>query len=511
MTNSKLLSPDVISVALKRRNYALLHNVTLYTSPYVVASNRGYSNSSANPSSEGLEGRRLTAPPEPFVYFGAERLCAKPGGGGLQNNGVPLFLQDAQLQDAATGLFEQSREAMSEREVPGNDPNCIINPTEGYVEFLRMEVEQQATRVFADVAVTLDVFRDAMELNSQLHSPETDLFYYHSDHLGSASWITDGQGAPMQHLQYCPYGEPFVDEHVNSSSFQAARYTFSGKERDEETGYSNFGARYLDATLLTSWFSVDPMADKYPSLSPYNYCAWNPIKLIDPDGRDWYKYEGNGGENVLWRDGSAKTIEYNGLIYTNIGSDFSYTDGNATYYYKGQYLKSMSVSVLDKAHFQSQFSDKFEKPSTACKAACEVMLGNVGIKSAWRDDATQQVGQEIGTENNHSIIPTKNLENGNNILLQEVELNGNPVIVGVDYAHGKNYNEGTTDHWIVISGYTYDLETGTTSYNYFNPGSRSQKDGTNLNQILRRGSNGFLTHTRNSGKVYTVTNIRPNR
>ena len=34
------------------------------------------------------------------------------------------------------------------------------------------------------------------------------------------------------------------------------------------------------------WISVDPMADKYPSISPYAYCAWNPVKLVDPDGRE---------------------------------------------------------------------------------------------------------------------------------------------------------------------------------------------------------------------------------
>mgnify|MGYP003291129045 CR=1 FL=1 len=65
--------------------------------------------------------------------------------------------------------------------------------------------------------------------------------------------------------------------------------TFTGKERDDETGYSYFGARYYDAGFLTGWISVDPMSDKYPSLSPYNYCALNPVKLADPDGRDWYK------------------------------------------------------------------------------------------------------------------------------------------------------------------------------------------------------------------------------
>lgn len=61
-------------------------------------------------------------------------------------------------------------------------------------------------------------------------------------------------------------------------------YTFTGKERDEETGYGYFGARYMDHELMTMWLSVDPLSDKYPSLSPYNYCAWNPIRLVDLDG-----------------------------------------------------------------------------------------------------------------------------------------------------------------------------------------------------------------------------------
>ena len=61
-------------------------------------------------------------------------------------------------------------------------------------------------------------------------------------------------------------------------------FTFTGKERDEETGYSYFNARYLDHEILTSFLSVDRYADKYPSISPYAYCAWNPIRLIDPTG-----------------------------------------------------------------------------------------------------------------------------------------------------------------------------------------------------------------------------------
>ena len=78
----------------------------------------------------------------------------------------------------------------------------------------------------------------------------------------------------------------------------------TGKELDAETGYGYFGARYYDATLLTSWTAVDPMSDKYPSLSPYNYCAGNPVKLIDPDGNDWYK-AGDGSINYTTNNNSS--------------------------------------------------------------------------------------------------------------------------------------------------------------------------------------------------------------
>ena len=62
-------------------------------------------------------------------------------------------------------------------------------------------------------------------------------------------------------------------------------YTFSAKERDSETGYSYFGSRYYSSDLSV-WLSVDPMSDKYASLSPYVYCADNPVKLVDPNGEE---------------------------------------------------------------------------------------------------------------------------------------------------------------------------------------------------------------------------------
>ncbi len=95
---------------------------------------------------------------------------------------------------------------------------------------------------------------------------------------------TEGtKGEAVQHIQYLPYGEPYVNQRISGYN---ERFTFTGKERDEETGYGYFGARYMDHELMTMWLSVDPMADKYPSISPYAYCNWNPVKLVDPDGRE---------------------------------------------------------------------------------------------------------------------------------------------------------------------------------------------------------------------------------
>ena len=69
-------------------------------------------------------------------------------------------------------------------------------------------------------------------------------------------------------------------------------FTFSAKEKDVETGLSYFGSRYYSSNL-SIWLSVDPMAHKYPSLSPYVYCANNPVKLVDPNGEEWVDADGN--------------------------------------------------------------------------------------------------------------------------------------------------------------------------------------------------------------------------
>lgn len=83
---------------------------------------------------------------------------------------------------------------------------------------------------------------------------------------------------------------------------------------------------------MTMWLSVDPLADKYPNISPYAYCAWNPLKLVDPDGNeaidndDWYR-DRNGhvrwDPNVRSQDDLKNGEEYLGktVRMTAEGSD----------------------------------------------------------------------------------------------------------------------------------------------------------------------------------------------
>ena len=110
---------------------------------------------------------------------------------------------------------------------------------------------------------------------------EEETFFYHTDHLGSTSYITDGNGNITQYTAYLPYGELLVDEH---SSSEEMPYKFNGKELDEETGLYYYGARYMQP-VASIWYGVDPLTEKYTNVSSYCYTFANPIVYIDLDGR----------------------------------------------------------------------------------------------------------------------------------------------------------------------------------------------------------------------------------
>ena len=213
-----------------------------------------------------------------------------------------------------------------------------------------------------------------------------DQDFYHSDHLGSASWITDGVGDAVQHLQYLPYGERYVDQRMSGYN---ERFTFTGKERDEETGYGYFGARYMDHELMTMWLSVDPLADKYPSISPYAYCAWNPVKLVDPDGNEAFDnddcYINSKGE-VKWFNSTTEKYTYEGEEYTRYGQTASMTNSDGEFIYGDQYGNTHSSKPLKEVSVTETLTD-FER--TMCNPLVQSIHQSAAV--FWGHPVTEAV------------------------------------------------------------------------------------------------------------------------
>jgi len=147
-----------------------------------------------------------------------------------------------------------------------------------------------------------------------------------------------------QTLNYLPYGEDWVDIQ-NFAETQYPRlgiYSFNGKEKDYESGYHYYGARYYWSELLTGWLSVDPMMDKYPDISPYNYCAWNPVNVVDPNGMDTIDIKYNTTNNK-WEIGTPVIAEGND-VFNVTGSDGVTTPYTFS---EGTYGKRMNVILLE--------------------------------------------------------------------------------------------------------------------------------------------------------------------
>ena len=152
-------------------------------------------------------------------------------------------------------------------------------------------------------------------------------YFYHSDHLGSASLISDYKGDEYQRIEYTPYGETWVEKTQNTG-LEYLPYKFTAKELDEETGLYYYGARYLDPKY-SMWISTDPALSDYMSGSEvggggiynhfnfnlYHYANNNPLKYTDPTGM-WIDHE----------DGTS-TAQERDTLWDKYGADWKEKSG----------------------------------------------------------------------------------------------------------------------------------------------------------------------------------------
>lgn len=222
-------------------------------------------------------------------------------------------------------------------------------------------------------------------------------FYYHLDHLGSSSYITNLDGEVAQHIEYVPFGEVFIDElelmrksaaagKANCNNTWNTPYRFNdcanegrgklacsmpsaanrrvklnAKEFDEETGLYYYGARYYELRLGL-WMSTDPKAEKFPKMSPYAFSNNNPISYVDIDGFeptpypkallgsvDYYKWRYN---DFIKQNPGKKAPSY----YLNYGNKyiqrFTNETNNLLFKQDKQWLvnarKNLQVAIEDK-------------------------------------------------------------------------------------------------------------------------------------------------------------------
>ncbi len=164
-------------------------------------------------------------------------------------------------------------------------------------------------------------------------------YYYHSDHLGSSSIITNASGSKAEDIFYYPYGETRDNTNPPGENVNV-KYKFTGKELDGEDGLYYYGARYYDPKLAR-FISADTIVPKpfYPiSLNRYAYTYNNPIVLKDLDGH---------APNDYW----------NSYYW-----DYSYNSYQNTYYNSYSYSYSYSNYTYNNYSYSSNYSSMFNSP-----------------------------------------------------------------------------------------------------------------------------------------------------
>ncbi len=237
---------------------------SLYVSPYLVAN----------------QGGRYTK----HIYAGSQRIVSKVGDFASYGSD-PRRIEYAGANTDGLSVDYKSKYAAQQQVIKDNykffDVPYNGTDNDNYADgegFCCNDGSMEAAVAQARKAQTRAVSRSFKDPDNY----ENLQFFYHPDHLGSSSFITNLDGEVVQHIEYVPFGEVFIEERNNVWN---TPYLFNAKEIDEETGMYYYGARYYDPRL-SLWMSTDPKEEKYPEVSSYCYTVANPLKFTDPTGME---------------------------------------------------------------------------------------------------------------------------------------------------------------------------------------------------------------------------------
>jgi RHS repeat-associated protein len=284
-------------------------------------------------------------------------------------------------------------------------------------------------------------------------------FYYHTDHLGSSSYITNDNGQVTQTLAYMPYGESWVDK-TSYNPVYTTSHKFNGKELDAESGYSYYGARYYAGNVGVSedselgiWLSVDPMAHKYPHLSSYVYCANNPVVLTDPNGME------------IWVNGDEGRYQYHkGKLY------------------EGGYAKGK-----EEYNGNDGFANRVKKDLNTLKENGQEEFINALDESKHRHNITKTNGKNSAEPDNRKEV-TDHVKTGSTIYynpeLTSTVDGERPSIIGLahEISHAYDFSEGKDNANTIHLGPTYINCDDKGSLYFFSPKSLLKAEQTAVNR-----------------------------
>jgi RHS repeat-associated protein len=207
------------------------------------------------------------------------------------------------------------------------------------------------------------------------YSPSLSWEYDLKDHLGNVRVVVSpaaqaGYANVLQQTHYYPFGMRMSE--ISTSTGTSNRYLYNGKELQTDFGLNwyDYGARFYDPSL-GRWHSIDPLAEKYDSYSPYNYALNNPIVNIDPDGKEVWKVTSNN------KDGS-KTVTLNFDIRVKNSGGFSASD-----------LKRWSNTIA--SQIESSYTGSSNDTKTTYKAIVNMDLSGKNMSNKYTMDFVPDV------------------------------------------------------------------------------------------------------------------------
>ncbi len=267
---------------------------------------------------------------EGYAYFEGSTGYSNPGNlpafvaavagafGGIDGSGVPAEQATFDMFDNAYGIIG----------LQGTDADIIPAAYLNYILF-----DQNMTYIrsgFKQVSSSANFDKEYVTFPGEIVIEEPGFIYCFvsmESATGRVFWddvkVTLHEHPVVKTNDYYPGGLTFNS--FNRVTAKKNKFLYQNKEwkTDLDVNLYDFEWRQYDPAIWRTPIH-DPNAEDYNQLSPYSWAANNPISNVDPDGRDWYRYsDDDGNESVIWREGNDQTIDIDGQTYNNIGAAFA--------------------------------------------------------------------------------------------------------------------------------------------------------------------------------------------